>query len=138
MNFTMTNNPEEQDILEIRNHLLEINLSHLECKIVTPIAIFVTDESGSRIGGITGETHGNWLEIDFLWVNEKARGVRLGTKLVKDVEAEAKKRGCIYVFLNTFSFQAKDFYIKLGYKEVFTLEQYPVTGKRHYFVKTLA
>ncbi|MCC5468175.1 hypothetical protein LMF89_22825 [Pelosinus sp. Bkl1] len=38
----------------------------------------------------------------------------------------------------TFSFQAKDFYIKLDYKEVFTLEQYPITGKRHYFVKQLS
>ncbi|GMA99988.1 GNAT family N-acetyltransferase [Pelosinus sp. IPA-1] len=138
MKFTMTDNPKEEDIQEILNHLREYNLSRIECKLVKPIAIFVTDENGSKIGGITGETHGNWLEIDYLWVDEKARGARVGSKLVRDVETEAQKRGCTYVFLNTFSFQAKDFYIKLGYKEVFTLEQYPITGKRHYFVKQLA
>lgn len=72
MKFTITDNPKKQDIEEIRNHLLEYNLNHLECKLVKPIAIFVTDENGSKLGGITGETHGNWLKIDFLWVNEKS------------------------------------------------------------------
>ncbi|MBP2649528.1 MAG: GCN5-related N-acetyltransferase [Firmicutes bacterium] len=138
MKFTMTDNPKEQDIQEIWEQLLKYNLSHLECKIVKPIAIFVTDENDSKIGGISGETHGNWLEIDYLWVDEKSRGAKVGSRLVRNVETEAQKRGCSYVFLNTFSFQAKDFYIKLGYKEVFTLEQYPITGKRHYFVKQLS
>jgi hypothetical protein len=62
------------------NHLREYNLSHIECKLVKPIAIFVTDENGSKIGEITGETHGNWLEIDFLWVDEKSRGARGGSQ----------------------------------------------------------
>ncbi len=36
-----------------------------------------------------------------------------------------------------FSFQAPDFYKKMGYKEVFVREDYPVTDKRYYYVKEL-
>lgn len=52
-------------------------------------------------------------------------------------ELEAMQRGCKKSFLDTFSFQAKDFYIKLGYEEVFALDEYPLPSKRHYFVKKL-
>lgn len=56
---------------------------------------------------------------------------------MKQAEATAKERGCKYSFLDTFSFQAPLFYKKHGYKEVFTLENYPITGKRYYFTKNL-
>jgi len=137
MKYIITDNPKEEDIKIILNNLIQYNLSHIELKEVKPLAIFVNDENSNQIGGISAETHGNWLEISFLWVDENLRGEKVGSKLLKDVEAEALKRGCKYSFVNTFSFQAKDFYLKSGYKEVFTLEEYPLTSKRHYFVKQL-
>lgn len=56
---------------------------------------------------------------------------------INKLKAEAKLRGCKYVFLNTFSFQADGFYLKLGCQKIFALDEYPVTGKRHYFIKKL-
>lgn len=53
----------------------------------------------------------------------------------RPVESEAKQRGCKYAFVDTFSFQAPIFYKKHGYQEVFTLEEYPYTEKRHYYTK---
>jgi len=137
MKYIITDNPKEEDIKIILNNLIQYNLSHIELKEVKPLAIFVNDENSNQIGGISAETHGNWLEISFLWVDEKLRGQKVGSKLLKDIEAESLKRGCKYSFVDTFSFQAKDFYLKSGYKEVFTLEEYPLTSKRHYFVKQL-
>jgi len=52
-------------------------------------------------------------------------------------EQTARERGCRYCFLDTFSFQAPAFYQKQGYNEAFTLNDYPLTGKRHYFTKIL-
>lgn len=137
MKYIITDNPKEEDIKIILYNLIQYNLSHIELKEVKPLAIFVNDENSNQIGGISAETHGNWLEISFLWVDEKLRGQKVGSKLLKDIEAESLKRGCKYSFVDTFSFQAKDFYLKSGYKEVFTLEEYPLTSKRHYFVKQL-
>ncbi|MGE7022611.1 hypothetical protein [Solibacillus cecembensis] len=57
--------------------------------------------------------------------------------MMEAAELEAIQRGCKSSFLDTFSFQARDFYIKLGYEEVFVLDEYPLTSKRHYFVKKL-
>ncbi|MBR5953023.1 MAG: GNAT family N-acetyltransferase, partial [Pseudobutyrivibrio sp.] len=61
----------------------------------------------------------------------------LGSKLLKTAENEARNRGCKYAFVDTFSFQAPEFYIKHGYKEVFALNDYPYTGKRFYYTKEL-
>lgn len=65
------------------------------------------------------------------------RSQGVGSRILKQAEEEAKKRGCKYSFLDTFSFQAPEFYKKYGYKEQFALNNYPVTGKRYYFTKNL-
>jgi ribosomal protein S18 acetylase RimI-like enzyme len=72
-----------------------------------------------------------------LWVSQEQRGQDIGSKLMKKAEEIAKERGCKYAFLNTFGFQAPHFYEKQGYQEVFTLNDYPISGKRYYYTKTL-
>ena len=79
--------------------------------------------------------------IKYLWVKEYLRGQGTGKKLLWEAEKEAEKRNCKYVFLDTFSFQAPDFYKKYGYQQgyqqQFALENYPLTGKRYYYTKSL-
>ena len=70
-------------------------------------------------------------------VGEAFRGQGLGSRLLEAAENEARQRGCKYAFVDTFSFQAPAFYEKHGYREVFTLEDYPYTEKRHYYTKAL-
>lgn len=137
MNYRITDTPLEQDKDEIFEELLKYNLEHIDCKDVKELGIFLEGKDSKKVAGLIGETRGNWLAIEYLWVSEALRGQDIGTEIVSKAEKIAKERGCKYVFLNTFSFQAPGFYIKLGYKEVFALENYPLTGKRHYFIKTL-
>lgn len=121
----------------IFQELLKYNLDNIEEKVVKDIGLFVEDEEGNRVAGLIGGTHGNWLEVEYLWVSENLRGQHIGTELMRKVEKIAINRGCKYAFLNTFSFQAPDFYVKLGYKEEFVLNNYPLTGKRYYYTKKL-
>ena len=86
---------------------------------------------------MTGETFGNWLCIWFLFVGEAFRGQGLGSRLLEAAENEFRQCGCKYAFVDTFSYQAPAFYEKHGYREVFTLEDYPYTEKRHYYTKAL-
>ncbi len=85
-----------------------------------PIAVKVTDQTGNIIGGAAGKTFGAWLLIDNLWVNESFRGQDLGTKILMQLEAAAKDRGCHSVLLDTLSFQARPFYEKQGYSVQWT------------------
>jgi ribosomal protein S18 acetylase RimI-like enzyme len=137
MNFLITDDIKESDKEAIFKGLLEYNLSKIEDKNPKDLGIYLEDEAGNKIAGLIGDTHGNWLTVKFLWVSEEARGQNLGSKILTKAEEVAKERGCKFAFLDTFSFQAPEFYKKYGYQEVFTLEEYPVTGKRYYFTKKL-
>ncbi len=137
MNYKITSMPSEEDKQEIYEELLKYNLKHLENIDVKELGVFLQNEEGIKVAGLIGKTHGNWLTIDYLWVHESLRGNDIGSEIINKAEMESKSRGCKYAFLNTFSFQAEGFYLKLGYKKVFSLEDYPVIGKRHYFVKEL-
>ena len=102
-----------------------------------PLGIYLEDAECRKSAGSTGETFGDRLCIRFLFVSEALRGPDLGSMLLEAAETAARRRGCKYVFADTFSFQAPTFCKKHGYREVFTLEDYPNTGKRHYYTKDL-
>lgn len=137
MNFRITDEITKQDETEIFQGLLEYNLARIEDKNPKDLGIYLENESGQKVAGLISHTHGNWLTIKYLWVDKSMRSKGNGSRLLAQAEGIAVERGCKYVFLDTFDFQAPDFYKKYGYKEVFALEEYPVTGKRHYFVKYL-
>lgn len=137
MNFEITDQVDEKDKAIIYNGLLEYNLQKIEDKNPRDLGVYLQDGMGKKVAGLIGETHGNWLSVKYLWVSEALRGQNIGSSILAQAEKAAKERGCKYVFLDTFSFQAPEFYKKYGYKEVFTLEEYPLTGKRHYFTKEL-
>ena len=137
MRFRITNDGDAHDVREIYEMLIEYNLKHRELSQNVPIGVFLEDACKRKLAGFTGETFGNWLCIQYLFVSEQLRGKGVGSKLLKAAEEEAGQRGCKYAFVDTFSFQAPAFYKKHGYREVFALEKYPYTGKRHYYTKEL-
>jgi ribosomal protein S18 acetylase RimI-like enzyme len=53
-------------------------------------------------------------------------------------EAEAQARGCHSVWLDTFAFQARGFYERLGYRKVAHLDRYYGPGRHAWkMAKTL-
>ncbi|HML68196.1 MAG TPA: GNAT family N-acetyltransferase [Clostridia bacterium] len=137
MNYEITDEVKEQDQRYIYEGLLEYNLERLEDKSPKDLGVYAKDAAGNIIAGLTGTTHGNWLMIKYLWVSESLRGKKIGSEILMQAEHTAKERGCKFVFLDTFSFQAPSFYKKHGYQEAFVLEEYPLTGKRYYMTKSL-
>jgi len=89
------------------------------------------------VGGIVGSTHYGWLCIDLLWVKEALRGRGLGHRLLQLAEEEGRKRGACGAYLDTFSFQAPDFYRDHGYEVFGELDEFPPGHKRHYMRKKL-
>ena len=130
-------NIESQKSQVIGDLIRSYNRSKREAAESEPLNIYVEDDSGELMAGLVGETFGNWLEIEYLFVKEDIRGQGIGSQLLQQAESEAKKRNCRFAFVNTYQFQAPAFYQKYGYKEVFTLKDYPYTGQRHYYQKDL-
>ena len=77
------------------------------------------------------------LYINVLFVDEKYRHQGIGTALLEKVETEAKLAGAKIAHLDTFDFQAKDFYLKHGYEIFGVLEPCPTGHKRYYMKKNL-
>jgi GNAT superfamily N-acetyltransferase len=90
------------------------------------------------VGGVLGEIYWNWFYVDLLWVKEDLRGQGFGSLLMERAEQEAQKRGAKNAYLDTFSFQAPDFYRKLGYQEFGQLPDFPPGSHRYFLTKPLA
>ena len=102
------------------------------------ISIIVRDENEKMIGGLTGSTYWDHLDIKLLWVDEAARGTGLGQQLVKQAEDEALKRGCNGAIVDTYDFQALGFYQKLGYTVFGVKEEFPKGHQRYFLNKKLS
>jgi GNAT superfamily N-acetyltransferase len=100
-----------------------------------PLGIFIRDTE-TIVAGLSGETYCGWLVIKYLWVRDDLRRRGVGRRLMAYAEARAVERGCHAAWLDTFSFQARAFYEKLGYEEFGTLD-YPPMHKRHFMKKLL-
>ena len=89
------------------------------------------------VGGVIGATFWDWFHIDLLWVKDELRGRGYGHRLLTLAEDEARQRGARNVYLDTFSFQAPDFYKGHGYQVFGELLDFPPGHKRYFLVKQL-
>jgi GNAT superfamily N-acetyltransferase len=103
-----------------------------------PLAVLLKDSSASVTGGLWGATGYGWLFVQFLYVPEPLRGRGFGSALLLRAEAEALARGCRGVWLNTFEFQARGFYERMGYECFGELADYPVGFSRYFMRKALS
>lgn len=90
------------------------------------------------IGGINAMLYcWRMLYIDILWVDESYRSKGIGSQLMNKVQTVAKEKGCSLIHLDTFDFQAKDFYLKNGFEVFGILEDCPPGHSRFYMKKRL-
>jgi GNAT superfamily N-acetyltransferase len=77
------------------------------------------------------------LYVDVLFVEEGQRRNRLGTILLREAESRAMAMGARLAHLDTFDFQARDFYLKNGYQVYGVLEDCPEGHRRYHLKKHL-
>lgn len=136
MEFEITDKIPLKDKNSILNGLVKYNSSKLSN--LEPVELGVYYKVDGKVkAGLIGNTHGNWLQINILWVSDELRGYGVGSKLLAAAEQEALNRNCKYSILYTSEFQAPGFYVKYGYQEAFVLENFPLTGQRYYYIKNL-
>jgi len=102
-----------------------------------PLVVELREADGAVVGGLWGSTAYGWLFAQLLAVPERSRGRGLGREILSLAEAEAIKRGCHAAWLDTFEFQAKAFYERMGYSCFATLPDYPKGFSRYFMRKEL-
>ena len=98
----------------------------------------IVDENNKIIGGCLAKMYcWNVMYIDVLWIDDAYRKQGLGERLLREIEQIAIDKNCSLIHLDTFDFQAKDFYIKYGYEVFGILEDCPENHCRYYLKKKL-
>lgn len=135
MNLTLEPNPAPQDRRFLEDQINNYNIAVTGIDDWQALAIFGRDETGQIVAGIDGGSWAGYLQIHNLWVAEQLRGQGYGSKLLLAAEAEAARRGCGQVMLDTHDFQALDFYLKLGYQIFGTFSGIAGNHTRYYLRK---
>ena len=93
---------------------------------------------GDRLyGGALCTAVYDWVNVKLLWVSEDVRHQGWGAGIMRHIEQEATRRDCTGVHLDTYSFQALDFYLKIGYEIFGALPDHPRGHTRYYLQKKL-
>jgi len=127
----------DPEVLALLDHLRDYNVG-----IAGPYergeAVLVAREDGRAVGLALGRSLWGWFSLERLVVREERRGCGIGDALLAAVEAKAVALGCSDVHVDTFDFQAPDFYLRHGYRVFGRLDGFPAGRTRFYLHKRLA
>lgn len=129
MQISYIENQEYQDFLKekLRNFNNENSKYHRESRQGGYFKFVELKEEANDTfaAGAVARMYWNMMFIDTVFVEESCRKLGLGKKLIATLIGIAKENHCKFIILETYSFQAKDFYAKYGFKVVGVIEDYP-------------
>ena len=125
MEFHVEDRPDSGDIEVLETQIRREASAALGLGGEVELAIFVRDDAGAVVAGISGWTWGDCCELQSLWVEPSRRGRGLATRLLAAAEAEAVARGCSQTVHFTYDFQARALYERNGYQLVGRVEDFP-------------
>lgn len=134
-------NPAKEELEPVENGLLRYNQSQVggEPDEFRRLLIKARAAQGDLAGGVFGEAYWDWVHVKTLWVDKRYRKYGIGAQLLARMERLARKEGyrggC---HLETTSFQALDFYRRLGYTVFGQIEGKPKGYIWYYLKKTFA
>jgi GNAT superfamily N-acetyltransferase len=128
--------PPSKETVAVIDHGLDVYNALFSPEHFSEFAVVLKAEDGAVKGGITTIVWAGMLFIKWFWIDEAYRRHGHGRKLMASAEEEGRRRGCTAVWLDTFEFQARPFYEKLGY-ELFGTLDYPAGFKRFFLTKAL-
>lgn len=106
----------------VDNGLGDYNAAFMRDNSYDYFGLFVRDDAGAIRAGLIGHAYAGWLFVALLWVHADLRRSGVGSALMAEAERRASSFGCHSAWLDTYSFQAPEFYRKLGYREFARLD----------------
>jgi GNAT superfamily N-acetyltransferase len=128
-------NPEEEKTSQegLFEHTRSLNRPSFQREPFSLLAYSQQKLAGSLIGAMFW----NWLYVDLLWIDAERRKSGLGTELMKLAEQKAHGMQLTGIYCWTQSWEAPDFYRKLGYEQFAAFDDFPPGHKRFGFRKYL-
>jgi GNAT superfamily N-acetyltransferase len=139
LEIVTSEDPADSERQALVDLLVNYNASRVGEQRVRQYALLLREPQNAEIvGGLYAYLFYDWLSIELLIVPDRYRGHGFGTELMQRAERYAIDAGCVGIWLNTFSFQARGFYERLGYEVFASLEQHPRGAQRFFLRKQLA
>jgi len=129
-----TDTPTDEERQAILAPLRAYNTAKTGGTVPELVAWLVRDEHDEIVGGLYGRVFFRWLYIELLVVPEQARGQGTGSTLMQMAEELAREKNCVGIWLETFDFQAPEFYRTHGFTTVGQIDDYP-PGHQHFFLQ---
>jgi GNAT superfamily N-acetyltransferase len=124
----------DADYAAVFKPLVAYNAKHAPADY-EPFAIRLRNEAGEIVGGLFARKFYDWLFVELVFVPEQARSKGVGSEMLAKAEAYARAKNCVGIWLDTFSFQAPNFYPKFGFKLFGAIDDYPKGSKRFFYQK---
>jgi GNAT superfamily N-acetyltransferase len=121
----------------VEQKLVEFADQFTEPRNYREFGVALRDAEGNIVGGITGNTVWDCLQISVLWIPHDLRGQGYGHQLLERAEELGRARGCRFARLNTFEFEARGFYESHGYTVRFQTDGFPAGHTQYHLAKEL-
>lgn len=115
---------------------LQVSNAQLTGHATQHYSVFAWNEEGTIIGGALLFVGRDSAFLDTIWVGGSYRLQGVGRCLLKEAEKEAKRRGCKWIKLDTYEFQAPGFYLKCEYEIYGEVKDY-TCGQSKVFLRKL-
>ncbi|HUK94215.1 MAG TPA: GNAT family N-acetyltransferase [Gaiellaceae bacterium] len=135
--LVVEDSPDPADLALLEERVAAAATEAAGCDDYQEFGIFVRDEQGRVVAGISGIVWGGYCELQAMWVDEALRGRGLARALMSGAEAEARRRGCGLVVFQAYDLLGKGLYEHLGYETAGVVEGCPVGSTARWFRKDL-
>ncbi len=131
-------NPSAADLQVLNDGIMKEHIIKKQMKPLAFFAYFIRNDQGRILGGCAGDNMYGGLFVGQLWVKEELRGKGYGTQLMSLAEELAKKSQCRFMTVNTFEWEALDFYKKRGFYVEFARHGFDKESVFYFLRKDLA
>jgi len=129
--------PDAADVAQLEEQVAAAAIAAAGLGNEQEFAIFVRDDDGCVVAGISAIVWGGYCELQAMWVKESLRSRGLAFDLIAGAEAEARRRGCALVVLHAYDLLTRGLYERLGYETVGVIENCPTGSAARWYRKPL-
>jgi ribosomal protein S18 acetylase RimI-like enzyme len=135
--LTVDDSPDPADLALLEQHVADAAIAAAGVGDDQELALFVRDDDGRVVAGISGMTWGGGCELHAMWVDDSLRNCGLARALLAGAETEARRRGCDLVHFFAYDLLAPGLYERLGYETIGVIEGYPAGSAARWYRKDL-